>query len=203
MSFTAQDVKALRDATNAGMMDCKKALTETDGDFERAVAWLRERDMAAAAKRMDRTASEGSVASYIHMGGKVGVLVEINCETDFAARCKEFRDFCNDICLHVCASDPRWVRREDVPPATIESEREIYRTQAREAKKPEKIVERIVEGKLSKWFTQVCLLEQPFVKDTGKDKVRTVDELARELSGKLGERIVIRRFARFKLGESM
>jgi len=197
MEITAKNVKDLRDATNAGMMDCKKALAETDGDFEKAVQWLREKGMASAAKRADRTASEGAVVSYIHMGGKIGVLAEINCETDFVARCDEFQSFCKDICLQICSAAPKWLRREDVPQAAMDAERGIFHAQALGTGKPEKVIGKIVEGKIAKWFTEVCLLEEPFVKD--KDK--TIEELRKELSGKVGENIVIRRFVRFERGE--
>ncbi|MDQ1257532.1 MAG: elongation factor Ts [Candidatus Hydrogenedentes bacterium] len=197
MAFTAKDVKDLRDQTNAGMMDCKKALTETDGNIEDAVKWLREKGMASAAKRVGRAASQGAVTSYIHMGGKIGVLAEINCETDFVARCDEFQSFCKDVCLQVCSAAPRWVRIEDVPASDIASEKEIYMARARETGKPEKILDKIADGMLNKWFAEVCLIEQPFVKDPEK----TIETLRKELSGKLGENIVIRRFSRFVLGE--
>jgi len=195
---TAKDVKRLREATGAGMMDCKKALQETNGDFDEGVKWLREKGIASAAKREGRAASEGAVTSYIHMGGKIGVLVEVNCETDFVARCDDFKEFCKDVCLQVCSAAPLWVKQEDVPEDAIEAERQIYLAQAKEMGKPEKILDRIVDGMLKKWFKDVCLLEQEFVKD--KDK--TIEELMKGLSGKLGEKIVIRRFARFLLGET-
>ena len=198
MGVTAKDVKKLREATGAGMMDCKKALQETEGNFDAAVKWLREKGIASAAKREGRMASEGAVTSYIHMGGKIGVLVEVNCETDFVARCDEFREFCKDICLQVCSAAPRWVKQEDVPEEAIEAERQIYLAQAKQMGKPEKVLDKIVDGMLKKWFKDVCLLEQEFVKD--KDK--TIEELMKELSGKLGEKIVIRRFERFLLGET-
>ena len=199
MSFTAQDVKDLRERTGAGMMDCKKALGECSGDMEKSVAWLRERGMAIAAKKATRQATEGAVGSYIHMGGKVGVLVEINCETDFVARGDDFRNFCNDICLQICATSPQYVRREDVPAAAIDAERAIYVKQAKETGKPEAVCEKIAEGKLNKWFQEVCLLEQEFVKDSDK----TIEVLAKELSGKVSEKIDIRRCSRFQLGEGL
>ncbi len=198
MAVTAKDVKKLRESTGAGMMDCKKALQETNGDFDEAVKWLREKNLASASKREGRAASEGAVTSYIHMGGKIGVLVEVNCETDFVARCDEFQGFCKDVSLQVCSAAPLWVKQEDVPEEAVEAERQIYLAQAKEMGKPEKVLDRIVDGMLKKWFKDVCLLEQVFVKD--KDK--TIEELMKELSGKLGEKIVIRRFARFLLGET-
>jgi elongation factor Ts len=198
MAFTASDVKELRDRTNAGMMDCKKALTETNGDMEAAIKWLREKGMASAAKRAARVASQGAICSYIHMGGKIGVLVEVNCETDFVARCDEFQDFCRKMCLQVCSAAPRWVRREDVPQAVIDEEREICKARARETGKPEKVLNKIADGMLEKWFKETCLLEQEFNQDRAKD----VETLRKELSGKLGENIVIRRFERFVLGEA-
>ncbi len=203
MAFTAKDVQSLREVTNAGMMDCKKALTETNGDFDAAVKWLREHGMAQAAKRAGRVAAEGAVASYIHLGGKVGVLVEINCETDFAARSELFQGFCKDICLQVCSASPRWVRREDVPAADIAAEKEIYIIRARETGKPEKILDKIAEGMLTKWYNEVCLMEQEFVKDGQEAKKRSIEDLTKEVSGTLGEKIEIRRFVRFALGEGI
>jgi len=199
MAITAQAVKDLRDATGAGMMDCKKALNESDGDFDKAVTWLREKGMASAAKRADRTASEGSVASYIHMGGKIGVLVEVNCETDFVARGEKFQTFCREVCLQICSASPRWVRREDVPEEAIAAEKDIYVKQAAETGKPANVCEKIAEGKLNKWYETACLMEQAFVKDPD----RSIEELAKELSGLVGEKIDIRRFARFELGEAL
>ncbi len=192
-------MKALRDATGAGMMDCKKALNENGGDFEKAVAWLREKGMASAAKRQDRSASEGAVTSYVHMGGKVGVLAEINCETDFVARGEEFQTLCKDICLQICSAAPKWVRREEVPQDAIDAETAIYKAQAAETGKPEAVCQKIAEGKLNKWFQDVCLLEQPFVKDPDK----TIEQLVKELSGKVGEKMDVRRFARFERGEGI
>jgi elongation factor Ts len=202
MAFTAKDVQNLRELTGAGMMDCKKAMTETHGDPDAAVKWLREHGMAQAAKRAGRVAAEGAVASYIHLGGKIGVLVEINCETDFAARSEPFRTFCKDMCLQVCSAAPRWVRREDVPQSEIDSETAIYRIRARETGKPEKILDKIVEGMLNKWSQDVCLLDQEFVRDT-EGKKRTVEQVMKELSGRIGEKIEIRRFVRFQLGEGI
>ena len=198
-AFTAKDVQTLREMTNAGMMDCKKALTETNGDMDAAVKWLRERGIASAAKRSARVASEGAVVSYIHMGGKIGVLVEINCETDFAARSEPFQAFCKDICLQVCSASPRWVRREDAPQAEIDAEKEIYIIRAKESGKPANVLDKIADGMLNKWFKETCLLEQAFVKDPDL----TIEAMAKELSGKMGEKIEIRRFARFQLGEGI
>lgn len=199
MSISAGDVKALREKTGAGMMDCKSALTESNGDVDAAVTWLREKGMASAAKRAGRTASEGAVSSYIHMGGKIGVLVEVNCETDFVARGELFQTFSKDVCLQICSAAPRWVRREDVPQDVIDAEMDIYRVQARETGKPEKILDKIAEGKLRKFFEESCLLEQKFVKDQGV----IIESLMKELSGKVGEKVEIRRFVRFQLGEGM
>lgn len=199
MAFTASDVKNLREATGAGMMDCKKALEACNGDFEASVKWLREKGIASAAKRTDRATSEGAIASYIHMGGKVGVLVEINCETDFVAKTDDFQQVCRDICLHICSSAPQFVRREDVPAATIAGEMAIYKKQAEDTGKPANVAEKIAEGKLNKWYSTVCLLEQEFVKDPD----RTIDQLIKELSGKVGENIQVKRFARFQLGEAV
>ncbi|MCX5769949.1 MAG: translation elongation factor Ts [Candidatus Hydrogenedentes bacterium] len=199
MAFTAKDVSTLREQTGAGMMDCKRALSETNGNFDSAVKWLRERGMAQASKRSARVAAEGKVASYIHMGGKIGVLVEVNCETDFAARSDPFGEFCHDVCLQVCSAVPRWVKREDVPQDALDVEKEIYTVRARETGKPEKVLPKIVEGMLAKWYKEVCLLEQPFVKDPD----RTIEGIMKELSGRIGEKIEIRRFARFQLGEGI
>jgi elongation factor Ts len=199
MSFTAQDVKKLRDATGAGMMDCKKALNESGGDYDGAVKWLREKGIAAAAKRADREASEGSITSYIHLGGKVGVLIEVNCETDFVAKTDDFQQLCADLCLQICAATPTWVRQEDVPQSAIDGEMAIYTKQAEDTGKPANIAEKIAQGKLKKWFKQVCLLEQEFVRDPDQ----TVDDLVKGLSGKVGEKIGIRRFTRYQLGEGV
>lgn len=201
MAITAQDVKNLREATGAGMMDCKKALNECDGDFEKAGDWLREKGIAKAAKRGGRIAAEGSIASYIHMGGKYGVMAEINCETDFVARGDEFQQLCKDVCLHICSHDPRprWVTREEVPAEESEREMAIFVTQAKETGKPENICEKIAEGKLNKWFSDVCLLEQKFVKDSDS----TIEQLLTNVSAKCGEKITIRRFERWELGEGI
>ena len=201
MAFTARDVQALRERTNAGMMDCKKALTETNGDMEAAVKWLREHGIAQSAKRAGRIACGGAVASYIHLGGKIGVLAEINCETDFAGRSEPFQTFCKDICLQICSSSPRWVHREDVPRGEIDAEKAIYLVRARETGKPENVLGKIVDGMVNKWLKEVCLMEQEFVRDEGKK--RTIEELTKEFSGLLGEKVDIRRFVRFQLGEGI
>ncbi|GMU91240.1 MAG: hypothetical protein AMXMBFR4_02980 [Candidatus Hydrogenedentota bacterium] len=199
MAITAQTVKELREATGAGMMDCKQALNESSGDFDKAVAWLREKGMASAAKREDRDAREGAVTSYVHLGGKIGVLVEVNCETDFVARGEKFQQFCKDLCMHISFANPKWMRREDVPADVVASEKEIYVKQAAETGKPANVCEKIAEGKLNKWYESVCLLEQRFIRDSE----RSIEELAKELSGLVGEKIQIRRFVRFQLGESI
>ena len=197
MAITAQMVKELRDKTNAGMMDCKKALTENDGDMEKAADWLRQKGLAVAAKRAGRAASEGQVASYIHAGGKLGVLVEVNCETDFTGKTDEFVTFAKDVAMHIAATNPICISPEEMPEDVLERERNIYIAQAKEQGKPEKIMDKIVEGKLKKFYSEACLLNQPFVKDTDK----TIEDLLNELRGKTGENVMIRRFARFQLGE--
>ncbi len=199
MAISAKDVKDLREKTGAGMMDCKKALSETDGDFEAALTWLREKGIASAAKRSGKTASEGSIFSYIHLGGRVGVLAEINCETDFVARGEAFQQFGKDICLQICSLSARWVRREDVPQDLVAAEAEIYKTQARDSGKPEKILDKIADGKLRKFYEENRLMEQKFVKDSDV----TIETMAKELSGTIGEKIDVRRFARFQLGEGI
>jgi elongation factor Ts len=192
-------VKDLREKTGAGMMDCKKALAEAGGNFEKAVDYLRQKGLATAARRAGRVASEGQIGSYVHAGGKLGVMVEVNCETDFVAKTDDFRAFAKDMAMHIAASNPLYIQRENVPAEALERECEIYRAQAREARKPEKIMEKIVEGKLEKFYGEVCLLEQPFIKDPD----RTVQDLLNELIGKLGEKVEIRRFMRFQVGEGM
>ncbi|HNZ16797.1 MAG TPA: translation elongation factor Ts [Candidatus Hydrogenedentes bacterium] len=199
MGVTAKDVKELREATGAGMMDCKKALEECGGDFDKAANWLREKGIASAAKRQDREAKEGAVTSYIHMGGKIGVLVEVNCETDFVARGELFQQFCKDVCLQICSTSPRWVRREEASQADIDAEMAIYLVQAKESGKPEAVQQKISEGKLNKWLKENSLLEQEFVKNPDV----TIEDLMKALSGKVGEKIDIRRFARFQLGEAI
>jgi len=197
VAVSAKEVKELREQTGAGMMDCKKALTECKGDFDDAVKLLRTKGLADAAKRSSRAANEGLVDSYIHAGGKIGVLVEVNSETDFVARNDDFKSFVHDIAMHIAASAPRYVSREDVPPAVVDAELAIYKEQARATGKPEDILEKIATGKLNKFYEQVCLLEQPFVKDDSL----TVEQLLGALVGKIGENIGIRRFVRFELGK--
>ena len=199
MMITAEMVKELRTPTGAGMMDCKKALLETGGDKEKAINYLREKGLAKAAKRAGRIAAQGVVDSYIHLGGKVGVMVEVNCETDFVARNEEFRAFARDICLQVAATNPAYLSREDVPEEVIENEKEILRRQAANEGKPEKIIDKIVNGRIEKFFQENCLLEQPFIKDQDK----TVKDLLTEKIAKIGENIIIRRFVRFEMGEGL
>jgi elongation factor Ts len=197
MEITAAQVKDLRERTGAPMMDCKKALAEAKGDMAEAEVILRKQGMAAAAKRASRTASEGLVGSYIHAGGKIGVLVEVSCETDFVARTDAFHQLVHDVAMHIAATDPRFLSREEVTPEVLEKEKEIYREQVRAMGKPEAVVEKIVEGKLSKFYEENCLLDQRFVKD---DKV-TISELIASAVGKLGEKIGVRRYVRFKVGD--
>jgi elongation factor Ts len=197
MAISAQVVRELRDKCGAGMMDCKRALEEVDGDVEKALAQLRKKGMASADKKSARATNEGLVQAYIHAGGKLGVLVEVNSETDFVAKNEAFQGFVHDVAMHVAAADPKWVRREDVPDEVLTAEKEIYLAQAKDTGKPEKVLEKIVEGKLNKWYEQVVLLEQPFVKDPDK----TIDVLRRELVAKLGENVDIKRFVRFRLGD--
>jgi elongation factor Ts len=196
---TADMVKELRERTGAGMMDCKKALTETNGDVEKAIEYLREKGLAAAAKKAGRIAAEGIVDAYIHGNGRIGVLVEVNIETDFAAQNEEFKAFVKDIALQIAASKPEYIRREEVPASVLEKEREILRAQALNEGKPEKIVEKMVEGRIEKFYKEICLLEQPFIKDPDK----TVGQLLTEKVAKIGENINIRRFARFERGEGL
>ena len=197
--FTAKDVMALREATGAGMMDCKKAMVEADGDTEKATEILREKGLAAAAKRAGRIAAEGVVGSYIHMGGKIGVLVEINCETDFVAKTDDFQAFVKDISMQIAASNPLYVSQSDVPEEAMEKEKEFLTTQAMNEGKPQNIAEKMVEGRIKKYFKQICLMEQDFVKDTDK----TVSQVQTELIAKLGENISIRRFTRYQMGEGL
>ncbi len=194
---SAAQVRELRDKTGAGMMDCKRALAETGGDLEKAVVYLREKGLAAAAKRSARAASEGLVGSYIHAGGKIGVLIEVNCETDFVARTPQFQGLVKDLAMQVAAANPRSVRRADVTADVVEAERSIYRAQAHGSGKPAAVIEKIVDGKVEKFFADVCLLEQPFI----KEPQRTVGQLVTDAIAQLGENIVVRRFARFQLGE--
>ena len=197
MSFTAQDVKALRDRTGAGMMECKTALTEAGGDQEKAIDLLRTRGAAKAAKRAEREASEGSVGAYIHMGGKIGVMVEVGCETDFVARNDQFQALVRDIAMHIAAAAPTSVSRDQIPADVLERERNVYREQMRESGKPEHIWDKIVDGKVEKFFAESVLLEQPFVKNPDQ----TVGEMITHVSGKTGEKIEVRRFTRYQLGE--
>ena len=199
MEVSASMVKELREKTGAGMMDCKKALAETGGDFQKALDYLRQKGLATAARRAGRVASEGRIGSYIHAGGKIGVMVEVNCETDFVAKTDDFQAFAKDIAMHIAASSPSYIRREEVTVEVLEREKEIYRAQARDAKKPEKVIDKIVEGKLEKFYGETCLLEQPFVKDPDL----TIQDLLNGLIGKLGEKIEIRRFTRYQVGEGI
>jgi elongation factor Ts len=198
MDITAQMVKDLREKTGLGMMDCKKALTETKGDSEAAVEYLRKKGALKAAKREGRATSEGRIGSYIHMNGKIGVLVELNCESDFVAKTEQFAELAKDLCMHVAASSPRWIASTDVPEDILAKEKEIYMDQAKQAGKPEKMLEKIAEGKLKKFYSEVCLLDQPFVKEPDK----TVGELIKEKIAQLGENITVGRFCRFQLGVS-
>jgi elongation factor Ts len=197
VNISAAQVKELREQSGAPMMDCKNALTEAKGDVEQAMILLRKRGIATAAKKATRITSEGSVGSYIHAGGKIGVLVEINCESDFVARTDDFKDLVKDIAMHIAASDPKFVRKEDVTTEAYEKEKEIYRAQAASTGKPAAVVEKIVEGKMSKFYEEVCLYDQPFVKEPGIN----ISQLIASKIGKLGENISVRRFARFKVGD--
>jgi len=199
MEISASMVKELRERTGAGMMDCKKALVESNGDMEKAIEYLREKGIAKAAKKAGRIAAEGIVDAYIHGDGRIGVLLEVNIETDFAAKNEEFRSFVKDIAMQIAAMNPRYVRREEVPAEEIAKEREILKAQAMNEGKPEHIAEKIVEGRLEKFFNEVCLLEQPFIKDNDK----TVEEVLKEKIAKIGENINIRRFVRFEKGEGL
>ncbi|MBO5850826.1 MAG: translation elongation factor Ts [Clostridia bacterium] len=199
MSFTALDVKALREKTGAGMMDCKKALEETNGDIEKAVDYLREKGIAKAAKKSTRIAAEGIVDSYIHMGGKVGVLLEVNCETDFVARGDQFKDLVHDIALQIAAANPLYLAKEDVPADVIEKEKEILKAQALAEGKPEKIVDMMVEGRIKTYYDENCLLCQKFVKDPSK----TVEEMVVSATATIGEKISVRRFVRYEMGEGL
>lgn len=199
MEFTAKDVMTLRQRTGAGMMDCKNALTETNGDMEKAIDYLREKGIAKAAKKAGRIAAEGIVDSYIHMGGKVGVLLEVNCETDFVARGDQFKALVHDIAMHIAASKPEYLCAEEVPASVLEHEKDILRAQAREEGKPEAIIERMVEGRIKSYYEDNCLLNQKFVKDTSK----TVGDLVVEATAQIGEKIAVRRFVRFEMGEGL
>jgi elongation factor Ts len=197
-NISAAQVKELRDKSGAPMMDCKKALTDAKGDIEAAIVLLRKRGASVAERKAGRATSEGSVASYIHAGGKIGVLVEVNCESDFVARTDDFKELVHDIAMHIAATDPKFVRKEDVTPESFEREKDIYRTQAAATGKPAQVVEKIVEGKMGKFYEEVCLYEQPFI----KDQTVTISQLIATKIGKLGENIAVRRFARFKVGDA-
>jgi elongation factor Ts len=197
-NISAAQVKDLRERTGAPMMDCKQALTEAKGDVDQAIVILRKKGAAVAQKKAARVTSEGSVASYIHAGGKIGVLVEVNCESDFVARTDDFKELVHDIAMHIAASDPKFVRKEDVTPEAYEREKDIYRAQAAATGKPPQVVEKIVEGKMGKFYEEVCLYEQPFI----KDQTISISQLIASKIGKLGENISVRRFARFKVGDA-
>ena len=199
MEISSTMVKELRVKTGAGMMDCKEALIAAEGDFEKAIDFLRKKGLSAATKRSSKAAKDGTVASYIHMGGRIGVMVEINCETDFVAKTEDFQAMAKDIAMHIAASNPFYVRPDEIPQDILEREKEIYRSQLREEKKPEKIWDKIIEGKLKKYYEDICLIEQKFIKNTDI----TVGTLLNNIIAKTGENIVIRRFARFQLGEEI
>ena len=196
---TATMIKDLRERTGAGMADCKKALTETSGDMDKAIDYLRTKGLAKAAKKAGREATEGAVVSYIHGGGRIGVLVEINCETDFVARNEDFQAFTREVALQIAAMNPQFVRREEVSQDVIDREREVLVAKAKETGKPEPVIQKMVDGQISKWLKEICLLDQPFVKNPDK----TIDQLQQELIAKIGENIKIRRFVRFELGEGL
>ena len=197
MAITASQVKELREKTGAGMMDCKSALTESNGDMEQAIVWLRKKGLASAQKKASRVAAEGMVGTYIHPGSKLGVLVEVNCETDFAAKSAEFQQLVKEVAMHIAAQNPLYVRRDDVPAEVIEKEKEIYKAQV--TGKPEHIIDKIAEGKLESFYQMTCLYDQQFVKDPGQ----TVEHLINSFIGTIGENIRVRRFARFKTGEGL
>jgi len=198
-TITADQVKKLRDQTGAAMMECKAALTEANGDLENATTILRKRGLASAAKKAGRTTSQGVVGSYIHLGGKVGVLVEINCESDFVARTDQFQTLVKEVAMHIAAADPKYVRREDVPAEVLEKERAIYRAQVEHSGKPANVIDKIIEGKLGSFYSQAVLLEQPSIRDAAV----TIQQLVAEASAKLGENIAISRFARFRVGDAV
>ncbi len=197
MEITAEQVKELRDKTGVGIMDCKKALAESKGNVEEAVDYLRKKGIATAQKRGGRATSEGQVASYIHAGGKIGVLIEINCETDFSGKTNDFTEFARNVAMHIAATNPIALDRDSLPQDVLDRERDIYATQARDSGKPEKIIEKIVDGKMNKFYSEACLLEQPYVKNPDI----TIQDLVNEMMAKTGENIVIRRFTRYQLGE--
>jgi elongation factor Ts len=197
-NISAEQVKQLRDKTGAGMMECKAALTEANGNIEEAMTLLRKRGLAQAAKRAGRTTAQGAIGTYIHMGGKIGVLVEVNCESDFVARTDDFNNLVKEVAMHIAAANPRWVRREDVPAEEIDREKAIYRGQMEKENKPANVMEKIIEGKLGSFYSQFVLLDQPFIRD---DK-QTISQLVAQASAKTGENIQISRFARFRVGET-
>ena len=197
--FTAQDIVKLREKTGAGMMDCKNALKECDGNMDKAIDYLREKGIAKAAKKADRIAAEGAVFSYVHMNGSIGVIVEINCETDFVAKAPQFQELGKDIAMHIAAANPKYLTKEEVDTTELDKEKEILRTQALNEGKPEKIVDKMVEGRINKYYQEVCLMEQEFVKDSSK----TITEVINEAILKIGEKINIRRFVRYEMGEGL
>tara|TARA_B100000315_G_scaffold248801_1_gene279098 strand:+ start:873 stop:1469 length:597 start_codon:yes stop_codon:yes gene_type:complete len=197
MAITVELIKDLRQQSGAGIMDCKQALSKTDGNLEKAVDLLRKKGLAMAAKKKGRATSEGSIGSYIHAGSKIGVMVEVNCETDFVAKTDEFQSIVKDIAMHIAAADPRYISREDVSQDVIDREKEIFSTQAKEGGKPEKIIDRIVEGKIEKFYGETCLLEQPFIKDTDQ----TIKDFLAKAIAKLGENMSISRFVRYQVGQ--
>ena len=199
MEITSSMVKDLRERTGAGMMDCKKALIECEGNVDKAIDYLREKGIAKAAKKAGRIAAEGLVDSYIHMGGRIGVLLEVNCETDFVAKTDNFKSLVHDIAMHIAAANPQYVRREEVPTDSLEKEKEVLRAQALNEGKPEKIVDRMVEGRVEKYYKEICLMEQPYVKDPDK----TIGDLIGEATATIGEKITIRRFVRYERGEGL
>ena len=198
MEISAEKVKELRDKTGAGMMDCKKALAESEGNLEKAIDYLRKKGAATAEKRADRATNQGQVEAYIHAGGRVGAMVEVNCETDFVAKTDDFKVLAREIAMQIASMNPLYISREQITQDTLNHELEIYRTQARNEKKPEQVVEKIAQGKLEKYFQEVCLLEQTFIKDSGK----TIKDLILDMTAKTGEKITVRRFKRFHLGEN-
>ena len=199
MEISIESVKDLRQRTGAGVIDCKTALQEAKGNMEVAIDYLRRKGLATAAKKAGRIASDGLVSSYIHAGGKMGVLVEVNCETDFVAKTEDFQTFVKNIAMHIAATNPQYIRREEIPEEVLEKERDIYRTQALDAGKPQKVIDKIVEGKMERFYSEVCLLEQTYVKDGDM----TIKDVLDALIAKIGENIQIRRFARFQLGEGL
>jgi elongation factor Ts len=199
MEVNASVVKELREKTGAGFMDCKKALAETGGDLEKAVDYLRQKGLAAAAKKADRLAADGAVGAYVHPGGKIGVLVEINCQTDFVARTTEFQTLLKDMAMQIAAASPRYIRPEEISSDELEKERDIYRRQALDSGKPEKVIEKIVEGKIERFYSEVCLMEQAFIKDPD----RKVADIINDVAFRMGEKIEVRRFARYHLGEGV